>query len=76
MLTEINYGSWVVKMKVFMHAQEVWAVVEDNELIDKHKDQMVLAAIFHAVPDMHLLQGILSFFDGLFFGQDHRHVSF
>lgn len=51
MLTETNYGSWAVKMKVFMHAQGVWVAVESKELVDERKDQMALAAIFQAVPE-------------------------
>lgn len=51
MLTETNYGSWAVKMKVFMRAQGVWTAVEGKELVDERMDQMALAVIFQAVPE-------------------------
>ncbi|EEE53913.1 hypothetical protein OsJ_00468 [Oryza sativa Japonica Group] len=50
MLGENNYGIWAVKMKIFMHAQGVWAAVE-GDAADEKIDQMALAAIVQAVPE-------------------------
>ena len=52
MLSENHYGVWAVKMKIFIRAQGVWAAVEGDEAVDEKKDQMALAAIVQAVPEV------------------------
>ncbi|KAF0890973.1 hypothetical protein E2562_005084 [Oryza meyeriana var. granulata] len=51
MLSENNYGVWVVKMKIFMRAQGVWPTVVCKKAVDEKMDQMALAAIVQAVPE-------------------------
>ena len=45
MLSENNYGVWAVKMKIFMRAQGVWAVVVNKGGVYEKMDQMALAAV-------------------------------
>jgi hypothetical protein len=50
MLMENNYGMWAVKMKIFMRAQGVWAVVV-AKAADEKMDQMALATIVQGVQE-------------------------
>jgi hypothetical protein len=49
MLSENNYSVWAMKMKIFMHAQGVWAAMVNKAGADEKMDQMALAAIVQAV---------------------------
>jgi hypothetical protein len=51
MLSENNYGVWAAKMKIFMHAQVVWAAMVNKGGVDEKMDQMALAAIVQPMPE-------------------------
>jgi hypothetical protein len=51
MLAENNYSMRAIKMKIFIHAQGVWAAVVSKGAVNEKMDQMALAAIVHAVPE-------------------------
>ncbi|CAO2163974.1 unnamed protein product [Urochloa humidicola] len=58
MLTRSNYTTWAIKMKVFMHAQGVWDVVEyagKKDGLHNKKDQIVLTAIYQGIPEETLM---------------------
>ena len=44
-LSDNNYGMWTMKMKIFMRAQGVWAVVVNKGGVYEKMDQMALAAV-------------------------------
>ena len=53
MLSKINYATWSIKMKIFMHAQELWEAIEPKypqNLVSVKKDRMAMAAIYQAIP--------------------------
>lgn len=58
LLSKGNYTTWAVKMKVYMQAHRVWAVVEPVDpkvVVEDRMDKIALAAIYQGIPEDVLL---------------------
>ncbi|XP_074336333.1 uncharacterized protein LOC141673482 [Apium graveolens] len=58
MLAKSNYTAWALKMKVFMQAQGVWTVVEQNDPkspVKEKNDKVAMAMIYQVIPEEGLL---------------------
>lgn len=58
MLTESNYTTWSLKMKVFMQAHGVWEAIEPKDpkaTFEERIDKIALAAIYQGIPEDVLL---------------------
>lgn len=52
MLNKINYATWALKIKVFMHAHEVWGAIEPKDpkvVVEDEIDKRALAIIYQGI---------------------------
>ena len=54
MLTDTNYGVWVVKMKIILRTLRVWQAVTNND-VDEECNEGAMVAIAQSIPDSMLM---------------------